>query len=256
MDKFTFMLKWILTVGILAFFQTANATEVSTDTEKFIPFIVPAVEETIVQDVPVEHKVVELKITPKVVIAEESTKKSRRIKNLPHRPLMTATCSGAFVTEFGDILTARHCVDIGTDIDIYTHDRRRYSATVIATSSVHDLALIHIDKRNTPYFTLAKKVERGQPINILGSPLSITDVQAVGTVARLDGDLLLVDCSALPGNSGGPVFDHNKELVGILTNGYMYGFGVTHLNVAQGIDAVHFFLESVREKLPWAKGEK
>lgn len=204
----------------------------------------------VVYDVPVEQKIVELKISPKEVFSlPESGRGRKKATPLPY--LSRATCSGSFVTDTGDILTARHCVDIGSDIEVTTYDRRSYQATIIATSAVHDLALIHIDKRNTPYFDLASDVQRGEPIAILGSPLSITDVLAVGVVARIDGDRLLVDCSALPGNSGGPIFNTQKQLVGVLTNGYMYGFGVTHLNVGQGLDAVSFFLEGALKKLSW-----
>lgn len=205
---------------------------------------------TTVVEVPVESKIVELKITVKESPAMPEVGRNRK-KATPLPYISRATCSGAFVTDTGDILTARHCTEVGDDIEVITYDRKSYQATILATATVHDLALIHIDKRNTPHFNLAKSVQRGEQIALIGSPLSITDVLAVGVVARIDGDRLLIDCSALPGNSGGPIFNTNRELVGVLTNGYMYGFGVTHLNVGQGLDAVSFFLEGALKKLPW-----
>lgn len=201
-------------------------------------------------EVPVEFKVVELKIVPTenpFIINGSTKKRGRKVQPLPLDN--RATCSGAFINDSGDILTARHCVEIGTNIEVITHDQKRYAATIIATSTVHDLALIHIDRRNTAFFTLADGVKRGETITILGSPLAITDVQSVGTVARIDGDILFVDCSALPGNSGGPVFNAEKKLVGILVAGHIVRFGVTHLNIAQGLDTVAFFLHSAKSKL-------
>jgi len=264
--EFKNVVKSILTVYFLGLFQTnLIATEISTATvtgstdtlegtldsiaedmaeiAKDITWVVPV-------EIPVEHKVVELKITPPTMfIISDINRKKKGKQTLPFPN--QATCSGAFVTDSGDILTAKHCTDIGSEIEVRTHDNRTYQATIVSTSPMHDLALIHIDLRNSPHFDLADKVERGQRINILGSPLAITDVLAVGVVARVAGDSILVDCSALPGNSGGPVFDDNGELVGILTSGYTYGMGVTHLNSAQGLDAISFFLKGAFKKLPW-----
>lgn len=244
MKRFLFAIA-LLASPLIASDIVSKSTDTVSEPVVEIPFIVPVVE------VPVEHKIVELKITPKVVFETPESVRGKKRKASPLPFLSRATCSGAFVTDTGDILTARHCVDLGADIEVTTYDRRSYQAVVMATSPVHDLALIHIDRRDTPYFELATRLQRGEPIAILGSPLSITDVLAVGVVARIDGDRLLVDCSALPGNSGGPIFNTNRELVGVLTNGYMYGFGVTHLNVGQGLDAVSFFLEGALKKLPW-----
>ncbi len=201
---------------------------------------------TVVEKVPVEQKVVELHMSSKPSYTmPESGKRRRKAETLPFR---SGTCSGSFINDKGDILTARHCVD-GYDVfEVETYDRRKYSAVVVATSTVHDLALIHIDRRNTAFFELADTSYRGQKIFVLGSPLGITDTLSTGIIARIDGDATLLDCSALPGNSGGPVFDTDQKIVGVLNAGYMWGFGVTHLNMAQGLDAVHFFLKEALEK--------
>lgn len=198
--------------------------------------------------IPVEQKVVEIKmISNPTVPAIEDIKKKRKREALPLT--RRGGCSGAFINNQGDILTAKHCVDGYDKFYVQTFDRRVYEATVIATSPVHDLALIHIDRRNTAYFELSDTLTRGEQIFTLGSPLGITDTLSTGIVAHIDGDEVFIDCSALPGNSGGPLFNKEEKLVGVVTAGLIVLFGTTHLNIAQSLDAVSFFIkENVRRK--------
>lgn len=230
------MKKFILGLMILA--SPVWAEEVAPSTAPIVVTI----------DTPVEHRVVELRMYKVDAPAEARTKK--RSKPLP-LAISHGTCSGAFISPLGDILTAKHCVDEGVTIEVMTHDRRSYQAVLVATSAVHDLALLHIDRRNTPFFNLATDVSRGQKVFILGSPLAITDVLATGIVARIDGDSTMLDCSALPGNSGGPVFDEKLNLIGVITSVRIVMFGVTHLSAAQGLDAIAFFLDSTKAKRKW-----
>lgn len=185
------------------------------------------------KEVTAEHKVVELTITiPEAVI---------QVNKGRIRMVTTATCSGAFISPNGHILTARHCVD-SPEIMVSSFDHQNYKAIVIATSAIHDLALLQIARRDTPYFKLARNVIRGEKVSVLGSPLGINDVLAEGVVAKVSGDEILIDCSLLPGNSGGPVMNKNKELIGIGTAGFSVRRGVTHLNIMQSLDSVIFFL--------------
>jgi len=228
-------MKFLMT-SLVCGLLTIAAHAASTDT---ITFLTDA-------PIPVEQKVVEIHMTMKEMpTAQEQKKRKGKATTLP---FSHATCSGSFIDGMGDILTARHCVDGFDSWDVVTYDGRNYKATVVATSTVHDLALIHIDRRNTPYFEPAEEVTRGETIFVLGSPLGITDTLSTGVIARFDGDVTLLDCSALPGNSGGPVYDKDGKLVGVLNAGFIVMFGVTHLNMAQGIDAVVFFVAEALAK--------
>jgi len=193
-----------------------------------------------------ESKVVEIHMTKPEPPEESTTAKRKKIANLPYAG--HGTCSGEFIDPVGDILTARHCVEGFVSFEVQTADRQLYTAVVVATSPVHDLAIIHIDRSNTDYFNFAKTVTRGQKILVLGSPLAITDTLSVGVIAKLFGDTILLDCGALPGNSGGPVFDEDGNLVGVLNAGFIVMFGVTHLNQAQSLDAARFFVQEFWER--------
>lgn len=184
-----------------------------------------------------QSKVVELHITRIEPTAAEAKKNKRRVENFTGH----AVCSGAFVSSTGDILTARHCTEGAGIIDAVTADGQEYRALVSSTSGLHDLALIHIDKSNTPHFKLAKSLYQGQKIYVMGSPLGIGRTLNTGIVAKLNGDVTYMDCSALPGNSGGPAFDEDGDMVGVVTAGFIVLFGTTHLNIMQSIDAIYGF---------------
>ncbi len=185
-----------------------------------------------------EQAVVELRITRAPIGSIDSKYKSKR----NNMPMGTGVCSGSFINDNGDIITAGHCAAGAEAIEVITYDGRRYNAIIVATTSVHDLALLHIDRLNTVHFNPAKNVERGEKVFILGSPLAITNTLSTGIVAKLDGDLTLLDCSVLPGNSGSAVYDENGDMVGVATAGFVVGMGMTHLNIAQSVDAVLFFV--------------
>lgn len=188
---------------------------------------------------PVEHKVVEIHFTRAKTAVEES-RKAKTAKLLPLANY--GICSGEFVNDLGDILTAKHCTDQTQAIEVITWDQKHYVGTVVRQSPSHDLSLVHIDRTNTPHFDLASSLKRGEKIYALGSPLGITDTLSQGFVAKLDGDTTLIDCGVLPGNSGCPLINQNGELVGTITAGYVVYFGTTHLNLAQSLDVIKFFL--------------
>ncbi len=185
----------------------------------------------------VRSKVVELNITRKESPAKAESKHKRRIEKFD----VKSVCSGAFVTRNGHILTAKHCTQGAAEIVVLTADRQEYKATVLLESPTQDLAVIRIDRQNTPFFELAESAVQGQPIHTYGSPLGIMGTYTTGVIARLNGDVSYVDCGILPGNSGGPVFNDNGEMVGVAVAGFIVMLGTTHLNVMQSLDSIIYF---------------
>jgi S1-C subfamily serine protease len=194
----------------------------------------------------VEDRIVELHITRnEPVMVTESGKKKIQVIKLPRGSL----CSGSFISNNGYIITAGHCADAADTIDVVTYGNQVYRATIVAVSDAHDLALLHIDKMNTPHFEPATAVERGEKIFIIGSPLGVTNTLSTGVIAKLHGDRTLIDCSALPGNSGSAVFDAEGKIVGVLVAGLIYNGGATHLNIMESLDSIiYFVMDSMLKK--------
>lgn len=186
---------------------------------------------------PIEQKVVELHIT--LTKDADETKVTKRIQPVASK----AICSGSFVDGDGLILTARHCTEGVSSIEVLTSDHSVYEASFVTKSNTQDLALIRINRHNTPFFTLADAVTRGEHIFILGSPMGETDTLSQGFVAKLMGDRLIVDASVVPGNSGGPVYDDRGNLVGVAVAVFVSAYGMTHLGVVEGTDAVRALLK-------------
>lgn len=183
-------------------------------------------------------KLVELHTTRTSTKKEENESKAKqRIEKFPSYGI----CAGSFISREGDILTAQHCVDGATTIDVI-YAGNEYRATIKSVSKAHDLAMIHIDAFNTPFFRLATSLEQGQNINVLGSPLGITGSYSRGYVAKLNGDVTYLDCGVLPGNSGGPVFDEDGDMVGVAVAGFIVMAGTTHLNIMQSYESIRGFI--------------
>lgn len=212
----------------------------------------------------IADKVVELHMTKIVRIDDDSTTKKETPKKKPeyakphddvyyNTDAKTEThhyiCSGEFVDDQGDILTAGHCQDGMDSIVVVTHDQQEYEAVVVASSTVHDIALIHIDRQNTPFFVEASsEPTEGETCFTYGSPLGQTGSLSKGIIGNMGGDYTIVDMSVLPGNSGGPLFDIAGNLIGVTTAVAIVGLGVTHMGLAQSLDTVHFFLKKYLKK--------
>lgn len=182
----------------------------------------------------VKDKIVELEIT----FAPPPTSEVKKQRKTFATRAGKALCSGAFISPFGHILTAKHCVQGTKSIVVITSDRQEYEASTRAISSLQDLAIIQIGRFNTPFFTLAPGLAQGEIVHILGSPLGLTGTITSGTVAKLRGDTVILDCTALPGNSGGPVINAKGELAGVLSAIIVVFLGPSHLSVAQSVDSI------------------
>jgi S1-C subfamily serine protease len=144
--------------------------------------------------------------------------------------------SGFIITADGLILTNNHVVTGASTLTVTLDDTRQMAATVVATDTVRDLALVKINASGLTPVTLgdSSKVQVGQLAIAIGSPLgTFTDSvtqgiisgtnrsitvgdQATRTEESLSG-LIQTDAAINPGNSGGPLLDASGSAIGIIT---------------------------------------
>jgi TPR repeat protein len=130
--------------------------------------------------------------------------------------------SGIFCGPEGVILTAAHVVAGQKEIHIRNTKMHTWVVQKICPGDFsQDLALIKTDARNHPYIQLADDdPEKGDEVKVIGHPMGVIHlIESTGSVKSPGSmeDIMILSNSAMPGNSGSPVFNKNNQLVGILT---------------------------------------
>jgi S1-C subfamily serine protease len=101
------------------------------------------------------------------------------------------------------------------------HDSNTYRATIVDVSPTHDLALLSINATINGISAASAKPASGEQILVVGAPFGLTETITTGVVSAVrarvggPGTMIQFDASVNPGNSGGPVVNTRKEVVGI-----------------------------------------
>lgn len=154
--------------------------------------------------------------------------------------------SGFIVSADGLILTNAHVVREAKEVTVRLADRREFSAKVLGADPVTDVALLRVDAKHLPTVRLgqASEVEVGDRVLAIGAPYGLEQTATQGIVSAkgrsLPGDsavpFLQTDAAVNPGNSGGPLFAGNGEVVGINAQIYSRSGGFQGLSFAIPID--------------------
>ena len=143
--------------------------------------------------------------------------------------------SGMIISKDGYVLTNNHVVEGAEKLTVMTTSGEEYDATVIGADEVNDVALLKIDgDEDFPTVSIgdSDNIQVGQQVCAIGNPLGeLTNTLTVGYVSALDREIsesstgttinmFQTDCAINSGNSGGPIFDMNGNVVGITTAKY------------------------------------
>jgi serine protease Do len=148
--------------------------------------------------------------------------------NMPQRhKLITGEGSGFFISADGYAATNYHVVDHAKSVQVTTDDGSIYTARVIGIDPKTDLALIKVDGHNDfPFVTFADQAPRvGDWVVAVGNPFGLGGTVTAGIVSArgraIDSnpydDYMQIDAPINRGNSGGPTFDGNGNVVGVNT---------------------------------------
>jgi Do/DeqQ family serine protease len=137
--------------------------------------------------------------------------------------------SGVIVNPNGYILTNNHVVAGATDVDVFTRDKKKYTAKVVGTDPRTDVAVLKIDATDLPSFTLGNSsdLKVGDLVFAIGDPFGIGETATMGIVSAtgraLGGTIehyenfIQTDAAINPGNSGGALIDLHGNLIGVNT---------------------------------------
>jgi serine protease Do len=145
----------------------------------------------------------------------------------PSQPSRTMG-SGFVISADGYILTNHHVVDNADEIEVQFADRSQYSATVIGSDRLSDLALLKIEADNLPTLDFADpdNLKVGAWVLAIGSPFGLDYSVTAGIVSAIGRSIssaestsyvpfIQTDVAINPGNSGGPLFNLDGQVVGI-----------------------------------------
>lgn len=155
--------------------------------------------------------------------------------------------TGCFIDSDGTILTNKHIVynqSLGVEYSIVQvrlpTEENFIDAKVVQISNDSDIAIIKVDKINTSHFKMNFNAKDGQTVYTIGNPngmgLSFIKGNISSKLRNIVYNDVLVEVLQTSfvineGNSGGPVFDKNGELLGIIS----FRLKTSSLEVLQGI---------------------
>ncbi len=166
--------------------------------------------------------------------------------------------SGFIVSRDGVILTNAHVVDGAKEVTVKLVDRREFKAKVVGKDDQSDVAVLKINATNLPIVKLgdSSKAKVGEWVVAIGSAYGFENTVTAGIVSGTARSLpngnyvpfLQTDVAVNPGNSGGPLFNLNGEVIGINSQIYSRNGGFQGLsfaipiNVAKNVESqlVHY----------------
>lgn len=165
------------------------------------------------------------KLTPSVVNIS-SFSQSETENGEGNTPLSESLGSGFIIDGNGYIITNNHVVDKAESISITLSDDTKTEARVIGKDPKTDLALIKIETKrplNAVKFGDSDKIRVGDWVLAIGNPFGLGSSVTAGIVSAKSRDIesgpydsfIQTDASINQGNSGGPMFNLQGEVIGI-----------------------------------------
>jgi serine protease Do len=143
----------------------------------------------------------------------------------PQRRAVTGEGSGFFISADGYAVTNNHVVDHARTVTVTTDDGKIHTATVVGTDPKSDLALIKVEGGGFPYVKFADHAPRiGEWAVAVGNPFGLGGTVTAGIVSATGRDIgrgvedyIQIDAPINRGNSGGPTFDTEGNVMGVNT---------------------------------------
>ena len=135
--------------------------------------------------------------------------------------------SGFIISTRNEVVTNYHVIDGGTNIEVEFNDGRRYPARILGTDEETDLALLQIKtQEQIPHVSFKTQNDSriGDWVVAIGNPFGIGQSTSLGVISAIGRervesgsyvDYIQTDATINRGNSGGPLFNLEGEVVGV-----------------------------------------
>ena len=146
----------------------------------------------------------------------------------PQTRKASALGSGFIIDEKGIVITNNHVIKDAEDIVVTVNGAKEYKAKIIGKDPLSDLAVLQIESKVkfTPVkFGDSDKARIGDWVIAIGNPFGLGGTVTAGIISARNRsiglsryeDYIQTDASINSGNSGGPLFDMNGNVIGINT---------------------------------------
>ena len=146
----------------------------------------------------------------------------------PQERKSSALGSGFIIDQKGIVVTNNHVIQDAEDIIVRVNGDKEYKATVIGADPLSDIAVLQLDtkeKFSPVEFGDSDKARIGDWVIAIGNPFGLGGTVTSGIISARNRsiglsryeDYIQTDASINSGNSGGPLFDMNGNVIGINT---------------------------------------
>ena len=146
----------------------------------------------------------------------------------PQERKSSALGSGFIIDEKGIVVTNNHVIQDAEDIIVRVNGDQEYKAKVVGADPLSDIAVLQLETKDkfTPVaFGDSDKARIGDWVIAIGNPFGLGGTVTSGIISARNRsiglsryeDYIQTDASINSGNSGGPLFDMNGDVIGINT---------------------------------------
>ena len=181
----------------------------------------------------------------------------------PQEKQSSALGSGFIIDEKGIVVTNNHVIDGAEDIVVQVNGEKKFKAKVIGADPLSDIAVLQIETNENfipVNFGNSDKARIGDWVVAIGNPFGLGGTVTSGIISARNRsiglsryeDYIQTDASINQGNSGGPLFNMNGDVIGINTailgrsGNVGIGFAIPSNSAKQVIDQLIEFGETKR----------
>ena len=158
------------------------------------------------------------------------------------QPQARSLGSGFIISSDGTVLTNAHVVKDADEILVKLSDQREEPAELVGLDERTDVAVLRIKAKGLPAVKIGNsdRLEVGEWVLAIGSPFGLEHTATSGIVSAVGRTLpsdayvpfIQTDAAVNPGNSGGPLFNTQGEVIGINSQIYSRSGGYMGLSFA------------------------
>src|SRR5947199_1993100 len=181
-----------------------------------------------------------------------------------NRGQVTGQGSGFFISPDGYAVTNNHVVDGADKVEVTADDGKVYKAKVIGTDPRTDVALIKVEGGSDfPFAKLSDKKPRiGDWVLAVGNPFGLGGTVTAGIVSASGRDIgngpyddfIQIDAPVNKGNSGGPAFNTEGEVMGVNTAIYSPSGGSVGIAFSIPASTVKTVVAALKDKGTVSRG--